>query len=256
MAFKKLIPTIALLALSSAAIADENYSNLNVGPTLFAFSGKEETVNGSKEDKGVCCGVRAELEYAKTNVFYAGLFGVYAPGATTTTHTLPSLEGEPSATMKVAAYLWQAEARMGKHFSVAKKSSIVPYLAGGIYNVDSSITHGISYTDTEAKYSSQMRWMYIATGVSGSYSVNDTLDLALGAKLMRHLSSKNKLVQGDQEATIELDSKWGFEVNLPVKIRAGKTSIWNFQVEPFFLKIDTAKAVNVYGARMSIQRGF
>lgn len=255
---KEICTALAGLLMSAPLVADENYSNLNVGPTFFTFRGKEETMNGYKEDKGLYCGARAEFEYAKPDSIYAGLLGVYAPGAGTTTHTIQDTDVSAYTSMKVGTYLWQVEARGGKHFKVMEKSSIVPYLAGGMYHVDSSITLTSSSAlgDSEKKSQTKMNWYYVAAGLSGSYAVHEMVDLALNAKLMRHLYAKNEVSINDSSSTEDMGAKWGYEIALPVKVKAGKGSMWNFQVEPFFLKIDTSKDVNVYGGRLSVQKAY
>ncbi len=254
---KEICVALATLLMSAPLIADENYSNLNVGPTFFTFRGKEESMNGYKEDKGLYVGARAEIEYAKPDSWYGALVGVIAPGAGTTTHYIkaaPFLGSDSLTTMKVGTYLWQVECRAGKHFKLMEKSSIVPYVSGGWYHVDSSITYTVN--DAESKSGTKMNWFYAAAGVSGSYAVHEMVDLALNAKLMRHFYSKNELTVQDSVETVDMDAKWGYEIALPVKVKAGKGSMWNFQAEPFFLKIDTSRDVNVFGGRLSVQKAY
>ena len=45
--FKKLIPSIATMALCSAAMASESYSSFDLGTTFFTFRGQEESLNAS-----------------------------------------------------------------------------------------------------------------------------------------------------------------------------------------------------------------
>lgn len=249
---KEICAVVAALSMSAYVMADENYSNFNLGPTVFMFKGKEKAYGMTSENTGVYCGARAEVEYSKPNGLYGALVGVYAPGAGTSSHAFPMPTGEEgSSSLKAYSYLWQVEGRGGKHFAMGK-SSIVPYLACGMYHVDSSITSELN--GVESKSGMKMNWAYAALGFSGSYAATDAIDVALGGKLMRHFYSKNDTTLSPDP--IELDAKWGFEVNLPVNIHAKENGTWNFQAEPFYLRIDTSKDVNVLGVRLSVQKAY
>jgi hypothetical protein len=262
----KFLISLATLAACSGVYADESATNFNLGPSLFMFRGQADALNASTDDQGIYCGARGEFVYAKKEGFYASLLGVYAPGASTTTHNFENLiPGMKATTLKIATHLWQGEAKLGKHYISNFGASIVPYLAGGVYNVYSSISVGFpaqpandaTAPPTSFNSTSNMRWWYGAVGLIGSYPVHPNADIALNAKLMRHLSITNKLTQVDgTTASSSLPSGWGYEISLPIKVRMGESKNWNTQIEPFFLKIDTSQAVNVFGARLSLQKGF
>lgn len=254
MSFKKYLPALALLALTISGACDENYSNINLGPTFFTFKGKEKSDAGSSEQKGLYCGVRAEVEYSIPDDVYAAFVGVYAPGAQTAYHSFTELD--TSSSMKASTYLWQIEGRAGRHIQLAKNTSIVPFVAIGLYHVDSTIKVKTMVSDETTASKQEMEWGYIALGGSGSYPVSDILDVGFGLKLLRHVYCKCENTIGSEKTDMKPDAKWGYEVMVPLKMRAGKDSPWNFQAEPFFLKIDTDKAVNVMGARFSVQRAF
>lgn len=254
MKFKTYLPALALVALTTSGACDENYSNINLGPTFFTFKGKEKSDATTSEQKGLYCGVRAEVEYTVPDSTYAGFIGVYAPGAQTAYHTFTDLQTDSS--MKASSYLWQVEGRFGRHIQLAKNTSFVPFLAVGMYHVDSTIKVKTPLSDTTDASEQVMEWGYIALGGSGSYPVSDILDVGFGVKLLRHVYCSCENTLNGDTTDMKPDAKWGYEIMLPLKMRAGKDSPWNFQAEPFFLKIDTDKAVNVMGARISVQRAF
>ncbi len=258
MSLRKFAPFIASLAMMTGALADENYTNINLGPTFFTFSGVEKDADITTEQKGLYCGVRAEAEYAQKDGVYCALVGVLAPGAQTAYHTFRTADvrKEIQTNMKFSTYLWQVEGRIGRHYKYGENASIVPFLAVGAYHVGSELRMKSVIADKESSSELKMDWGYVAAGASGSYPFSDMLDVGFGFKLIRHLySTQEEILNGDSTES-KLHARWGYEVMVPVKATLGKGSQWNVQAEPFLLKIDTTRAATVMGARVSVQRAF
>ena len=255
---RKSLFALGLVALTAIAFADENYSNVNLGPTLFTFNGVEKDCDTSTEQKGLYCGARAEIDYLVPNNMYMGILGVYAPGAQSAYHisTSPVLKTETTSGVKVSTYLWQVEAKLGRHFGLAQTASIVPYIGIGTYHVDSSMTVKSASKASETSSQMKMDWRYLTLGFSSSYTMNPMLDIGIGFKVLRHFHAVQQDVANCITIETALGSKWGYEVNMPIKIETSQNSQWNVSVEPFYLKMDINSATNVMGARICVQKGF
>ena len=258
---KKLIPSIATIALCGTAMASESYSSFDLGTTFFTFRGQEDSLNASVEDSGVFCGARGEAAYTIKGLVYGSLMGVYAPGASTTTHNVFGLTKDGSATtIKIGTSLWQAEAKIGKHQPMTDKFSVVPFLSFGIYNIYSSINLNEVAADGTTEIpaiesTAKMQWMYGAGGLMGNWYLSKNFEVGFSAKLIRHVYVKNDKTYNGMTMSSTPANGWGYEVSLPIKaITTDKA--WCMAVDPFFLKMDTSQTVNVFGARVSLQKGF
>lgn len=254
---KEICVALATLLMSAPMMADESYSSFNLGPTFFTFRGEEPAINGSVRDSGVFCGARGEATYTIHGLVYGSLMGVYAPGANTTTQNVFGLTKDSApTTMKVGTSLWQVEAKIGKHQPLMEKFSVVPFMAFGIYNIYSSIKLNEASVDAASyEATAQMRWMYAAGGIMGNYFLSSNFEVGFSAKLMRHLSIKNDKTYNGTTVSDAPANGWGYEISLPMKaITTNKA--WCLALDPFFLKMDTSQAVNVFGARVSLQKGF
>lgn len=258
---KEICVALATLLMSAPAIADESYASFNLGPTFFTFRGEEPAINGAVSESGVFCGAKGEAAYTIHGLVYGSVMGVYAPGANTSTQNIVGFtkDGNPM-TMKVGTRFWQAEAKIGKHQPLMEKFSVVPFLALGVYSIHSSIN--LSEIDPVASTSTQtvdatsdMRWTYAAGGIMGNYFLGSNFEIGFSAKLMRHLSIKNDKTYNELTNSQAVSNGWGYEVSLPMKAITTNKS-WCVALDPFFLKLDTSKATNVFGARVSLQKGF
>jgi hypothetical protein len=258
MNFKTLLPALALVALSTPAIADENISNFNVGPTFFAFKGKDTVGDMTVEQKGLFCGARAEVSYIQPNAMYLGATGVFSPGAQTVYHTFNSASSKQgvAAGLKASSYLWQMEGRAGKHYTISETSTLMPYAGIGTYHISSSVSQKSLKAVAESTSEMRLDWAYFAFGGVASTTLNPMIDLGIGMKALRHFYSNQENIQDGVATDTKLHSRWGYEISAPVKFNLGQAQGWTVLAEPFMLKMDVSHAIHVLGARCSVQKSF
>ena len=262
MDFKKPLLALGLLALTASAQAVDSVPasptvsmGVDAGSTFFVVSGSEDLGNGKMENKGVFCGMRAEMEFVLPKAYHVSLLGVYAPGSQTSTQSMSIGMAMDVYEQKNHSYLWQVEAKAGKTLEV-KGFTLLPYVTGGWYHTDSSVVVTYLSVDEPIVSQTKMDWKYAGLGLLAEYSLSPNFSLGLGAKGMKHLVSDAEISINDAVQVVDMDSSYGYEVYMPVKWWFGPQTSWYVHAEPFMLKIDAAKDVTIYGGRISFQKSF
>ena len=73
---------------------------------------------------------------------------------------------------------------------------------------------------------------------------------------MRTLSATARSKQFFFLNKIALNNFWGYEIGLPARWNIDGDNKWSAEVEPYYLKLDTKAANNIYGGRLLMSYQF
>jgi|GEM_PF-5026665 hypothetical protein len=247
---------VCMLAASSLALAAETYQDVTIhkvekvkefpyirdghlyfGPDLF-------WVNQSPHIKGIhfkghsmYYGLRLGYENFEPKAMYRGIDATYAFGRTRTDVTH---EGEKLYKHTVSTSFANVEGRLGYNFYSTPHLYFSPFLGLGGYHTRPY--HHLRYTED---------WLYAALGFKMNYVFGPIFTAGLNFKGMKILYIDQHIHKGDFSGSHRNSSNAvGYGLELPLKWRFARASKWDFQFEPYYLKLNTQDNTNIAGARL------
>lgn len=180
------------------------------------------------ESNTVFYGLRAGYEYVKPRSIYGSLEGAYAWG-----HTVTKVDGV--RWWSQSRLFANAEGRIGYSFQPIQRFLLTPYVGIGGYHFGSN---------QWPKFDEN--WMYGVGGIRSVYAFGSHFDLGLNLKGMRAFFGNIHLL-GKKHG---FDRFWGYEVDLPLSWHFGKSSRWDFQLQPYYTKLNTRMNEYIVGGRL------
>lgn len=182
-------------------------------------------------------GMRFGYEYLKPCAFYAGVDFL---GAGSDADFKARLDDEDLTWQKTEKVFGNIELRLGYTYfkCVCMQNSLLltPFLGIGMYDVFPPDHYN------EQGFSEDLP--YVTGGLHLRYSLCYAFDIGLNGKALRTFSSEEKF----KFLTRTIKSHrnfWGGEIGVPMIWHIGCTQRWDFQLEPYYLRISG----NVYGVR-------
>lgn len=176
-------------------------------------------------------GLRFGYDYISPDTVYVGAHVLFAGGYSTVSDDNVFAKlfkgiGHTIAPWDPNSYFGNAEGRIGYTFKtfISPRNTFIPFVGGGEYflNLDH---HRQNQT-------------YIAMGLRSNFSFTQSMDVGAQFKVI-YLWNDN----------------WGYEASLPLTWKWGKAQQWNFQLEPYILRLNTRLTTDLicsemWGARL------
>jgi len=193
-----------------------------------------ENIDGIRVDgSNFFSGLHFGYEYIKPCRIYAGIdiFGVGSSRDFKGKH-----QGTNVAWQKTDRGFGDIEFRLGYSFCSSPNLIASPFIGIGIY--------GIVPVDHYNEQGLQEDLPYLAGGIRFRYGLCYAFDIGLNGKVFRTFNSEQRFKLASE--TIKSHNNfWGGEIGVPVTWFIGCSKRWDFQLEPYYLRI----ANNIYGLR-------
>ncbi len=181
--------------------------------------------------RGSMTGLRLGYDYISPDTIYVGTHLSFAEGWTTVSDDnvfAQLLKGIAHIIVPWDAnsYFSNAEGRVGYTFKtfISPRNTVTPFIGGGEYflNLDHHRQHQT----------------YAALGLRSNFGFTQSMDVGAHFKVI-YLWNDN----------------WGYEASLPLTWKWGKAQEWNFQLEPYILRLNTRLSTDLicsemWGARL------
>jgi hypothetical protein len=247
------------LLILPALYADETIKTpvhrFEIGPDIFwshyrsGFEGDSEGTKLSASIDGYYAGIRLGYDYLQSDALYAGTEAVICWGRdnirkkNSTTH-LSSSNQKTKSEHEHQTRLWTTvEQRLGynSQSTVFPEFIVTPYLGIGWHYEGTSSDHAF--------------WYYGAAGLKTIQKFYDRFMIGVDLKLMYGFDVHDKRFVSIT-TTQGKKTFWGFEAALPFRWLLGSSNRWDFEFEPYLLKLNLNSPQTIVGARLLLGYSF
>ena len=89
---------------------------------------------------------------------------------------------------------------------------------------------------------------YLSGGLRTIFPITNLFDLGMNCKLYR--AGQSEKLYFDDTSVKHMKDIWGGEIGIPLIFYFSATRTWDFQIEPYYLRLDFAEKQNVYGTHL------
>lgn len=230
-------------------IPTENYHCVSFGPDIFVahFMKEKPRADWSIIANAYFLGMRLTYDYIKPKALYLGSDAMVAIGKCRLTNKFVDEDGVYKEHNNGSPLYANIEQRVGytSQTKFSEKTTISRFAGMGWYCERSDYN--------SSAYASN--WFYAAAGARMNHQFSDSCNLGLNLKAMySFLGTYRYMAEGWKSKMkahkVSLANMWGYEIGVPLRWQIGAKRRWDFEFQPYFLKLDIQNNVWIAGARL------